>query len=325
MTTFTATYSPDDNKLRLSASARLDADTYARIKAAGFAWAPKLEQFIAPMWTPERADLCIDLAGLIEDDDSTLQERMGGTVEALPADTFANSGTSVNTVLVVIDAPSEKVAPEPVEAVYMRTLDAVYLPGGEEAPRGWSGVAHDGENSAGGFVEIDGRNVKAAPPPAQSEASPPATHSEAPAAPVTPQPELVAEIVHNTLRKRYEWNDGQPDAQHFAHAADNLLHAVKQLDPQTAANYRAAAAIVRAEPAPSEMVRGGDGNAYPNRLYRCLAVFLEADPDPANAYMEQHPGACALKVEDGRVYLAHRDDKGTEGAALLADCAEVQS
>ena len=71
----TATYSPDDNKLRLTASARLDADTYARVKAAGFAWAPKLGQFIAPMWTPARADLCIELAGRIDDDDGSLIER----------------------------------------------------------------------------------------------------------------------------------------------------------------------------------------------------------------------------------------------------------
>lgn len=75
MTTYTATYSPDDNKLRLTASARLDADTYARVKAAGFAWAPKLGQFIAPMWTPARADLCIELAGQIDDDDGSLIER----------------------------------------------------------------------------------------------------------------------------------------------------------------------------------------------------------------------------------------------------------
>lgn len=75
MTTYTATYSPDDNKLRLTASARLDADTYARVKAAGFAWAPKQEQFIAPMWTPARADLCIELAGQIDDDDGSLIER----------------------------------------------------------------------------------------------------------------------------------------------------------------------------------------------------------------------------------------------------------
>jgi len=75
MTTYTATYSPDDNKLRLTASARLDADTYARVKAAGFAWAPKQEQFIAPMWTPGRADLCIELAAEIEDDDRSLMDR----------------------------------------------------------------------------------------------------------------------------------------------------------------------------------------------------------------------------------------------------------
>jgi len=75
MTTFTATYSPDDNKLRLNASTRLDAATYARVKEAGFAWAPKQEQFIAPMWTPSRADLCIELAGEIEDDDRSLMER----------------------------------------------------------------------------------------------------------------------------------------------------------------------------------------------------------------------------------------------------------
>ena len=75
MTTFTATYSPDDNKLRLTASTRLDAATYQRVKEAGFAWAPKQEQFIAPMWTPHRADLCIELAGEIEDDDRTLMER----------------------------------------------------------------------------------------------------------------------------------------------------------------------------------------------------------------------------------------------------------
>lgn len=75
MTTFTATYSPDDNKLRLYASQRLDADTYARVKAAGFSWAPKQGLFVAPMWTPERAELCEELAGEIGDEDTTLTER----------------------------------------------------------------------------------------------------------------------------------------------------------------------------------------------------------------------------------------------------------
>jgi phospholipid N-methyltransferase len=72
---YTATYSPDDNKLRLYASARLDAATYARVKAAGFSWAPKQELFVAPMWTPARAALLVELAGTIDDEDTTLAER----------------------------------------------------------------------------------------------------------------------------------------------------------------------------------------------------------------------------------------------------------
>ena len=73
--TITATYSPDDNRLRLSASSRLDPETYARVKATGYSWAPRLEQFIAPAWTPQREDLALELAGEIEDEDSTLMDR----------------------------------------------------------------------------------------------------------------------------------------------------------------------------------------------------------------------------------------------------------
>lgn len=71
----TATYSPDDNKLRLYPATRLDADTYARVKAAGFIWAPKQECFVAGAWTPEREDVAIELAGEIDDDDRSLVER----------------------------------------------------------------------------------------------------------------------------------------------------------------------------------------------------------------------------------------------------------
>jgi predicted RNA methylase len=71
----TATYSPDDNKLRLSSATRLDRDVYDRVKAAGFAWAPKQDQFIASMWTPARADLCFELAGEIGDEDTSLIDR----------------------------------------------------------------------------------------------------------------------------------------------------------------------------------------------------------------------------------------------------------
>ena len=66
----TATYCPEDNKLRLYSDARLGAETYARVKAAGFKWAPKQELFVAPMWTPDREDLLLELCGEIGDEDT---------------------------------------------------------------------------------------------------------------------------------------------------------------------------------------------------------------------------------------------------------------
>lgn len=83
MTIHSATYSAEDNKLRLYASSRLDAETYARVKAAGFKWAPKQELFVAPMWTPAREDLCIELAGEIEAEESTMAERAEAKAERL--------------------------------------------------------------------------------------------------------------------------------------------------------------------------------------------------------------------------------------------------
>lgn len=74
-TGMSATYSPEDNKLRLSSIRRLDPELYARVKAAGFRWAPRQEVFIAPMWTPAREDLLIELCGEIGDEDTTLMER----------------------------------------------------------------------------------------------------------------------------------------------------------------------------------------------------------------------------------------------------------
>lgn len=75
MTTYTATYSPDDNKLRLYASSRLDPSTYQRMRDAGFIWAPKQELFVAPSWSPERAELLVELAGTIDDEDTSLVDR----------------------------------------------------------------------------------------------------------------------------------------------------------------------------------------------------------------------------------------------------------
>lgn len=78
-----ATYSPEDNKLRLYPSRRLDEETYARVKAAGFGWAPKQELFVAPSWTPGREDLAIELAGEIEPEQMTVAERAQAKAERL--------------------------------------------------------------------------------------------------------------------------------------------------------------------------------------------------------------------------------------------------
>lgn len=83
--TMTATYSPEDNKLRLYSLTRLDDETYARVKEAGFRWAPKQELFVAPAWTPQREDLCIELAGEIEPEQTTLAERAEAKAERLDA------------------------------------------------------------------------------------------------------------------------------------------------------------------------------------------------------------------------------------------------
>src|SRR5437764_14776043 len=71
----TATYSPEDNKLRLYSTARLSRDLCDRVKAAGFIWAPRQELFVAPAWTPEREDLLIELCGEIGDEDTSLVDR----------------------------------------------------------------------------------------------------------------------------------------------------------------------------------------------------------------------------------------------------------
>ncbi|EMW26635.1 putative methyltransferase type 11 [Escherichia coli 2845650] len=81
---YRATYSPDDNKLRLYAASRLDPETYKKVHDAGFRWAPKQALFVAPAWTPGREDVLLSLAGEIEDEDSTLAERQEARRSGLP-------------------------------------------------------------------------------------------------------------------------------------------------------------------------------------------------------------------------------------------------
>lgn len=83
MTDITATYSPEDNKIRLYPSSRLDAETYEKVKAAGYKWAPRQELFVAPKWSPNREDLAIELAGEIEPEEMTLAERAQAKAERL--------------------------------------------------------------------------------------------------------------------------------------------------------------------------------------------------------------------------------------------------
>jgi hypothetical protein len=89
MKAMNATYSPEDNKLRLYAGGRLDPDTYARVRAKGFIWAPKQGLFVAPMWTPGRADLMVELCGEIEDEDKSLVERSEERAERM--ETYAEN------------------------------------------------------------------------------------------------------------------------------------------------------------------------------------------------------------------------------------------
>lgn len=78
-----ATYSPEDNKLRLYASSRLDEQTYVKVREAGFKWAPKQELFVAPSWTPFREDFLLELCGEIGDEDTSLVERAEAKADRL--------------------------------------------------------------------------------------------------------------------------------------------------------------------------------------------------------------------------------------------------
>lgn len=86
--TISATYSAEDNKIRLYSTARLDRKTYERVRNAGFVWAPKQELFVAPKWSPGREDLAIELAGEIEPEEMTLAERAQAKADRL--DDLAN-------------------------------------------------------------------------------------------------------------------------------------------------------------------------------------------------------------------------------------------
>jgi hypothetical protein len=76
-----ATYSPEDNKLRIYPAFRLPRSEYDAIKAAGYKWAPKQELFVAPRWTPQAEDAALDLCGDIGDEEQPAAERAAERAE----------------------------------------------------------------------------------------------------------------------------------------------------------------------------------------------------------------------------------------------------
>ncbi|WP_269541679.1 DUF3560 domain-containing protein [Cerasicoccus fimbriatus] len=80
MTTNTATYCPEDNKLRLYVG-RVPHDEYLALKAEGWTSTPKQDCDFAATWTPRRRDTCLDYAGIIEDEDMEPAERSADRAE----------------------------------------------------------------------------------------------------------------------------------------------------------------------------------------------------------------------------------------------------
>ena len=72
--THEATYSLEDDKLRLYPESRLPEDEYTMLKGAGYRWAPKQELFWAP-WTPRRERILLEMCGTIADESMSVAER----------------------------------------------------------------------------------------------------------------------------------------------------------------------------------------------------------------------------------------------------------
>lgn len=77
----TATYCPEDNKLRFYPDARLSKEDYERVEKAGFKWAPKQNLFVKPKWGPIAEDLMLEWCGSIDDEDMTPEDRAADRAE----------------------------------------------------------------------------------------------------------------------------------------------------------------------------------------------------------------------------------------------------
>jgi hypothetical protein len=80
-----ATYSPQDDKIRLYFAFRIPRPEWDALRAAGFVWCMKQAENggadMAAIWTPEREDIALGLAGEIGDEDQPREERAADRAE----------------------------------------------------------------------------------------------------------------------------------------------------------------------------------------------------------------------------------------------------
>jgi hypothetical protein len=77
----TATYCPEDNKLRFYPDWSDGGFDKEVMKAAGYRWASKQECYVAPRWTPDAEDAALKHVDEIEDEDYSPQERAADRAE----------------------------------------------------------------------------------------------------------------------------------------------------------------------------------------------------------------------------------------------------
>ena len=78
--TGTATYSPEDNKLRLYVG-RVPRDEYLALRAEGWTSTPKQSCDFVAHWTPDRRDTALSYAPIIEDEDQSPEDRAADRAE----------------------------------------------------------------------------------------------------------------------------------------------------------------------------------------------------------------------------------------------------
>ena len=76
-----ASYSPQDDKLRLFFAFRIPREEWDALRAAGWAWTMKQASDMVAPWTPEREDQALALAGEIEDEDEPREDRSADRAE----------------------------------------------------------------------------------------------------------------------------------------------------------------------------------------------------------------------------------------------------